>query len=402
LAKRILIYTNHYFPEQFKINEIVDWLSEKKYHLRVITGLPNYPSGKIHQGYFPFDKKENLNNKDVIVNRLLLIPRGKGGSLMLVLSYLSYFISCFIFTFYISMVKKKYDIIFVHHTSPIFIAIHPRIYSIFHRTKKFLWDLDLWPETLQAMDIIKSDKVLKIVEFFVKKIYSTYDGILIGSKGFKTIVEKRFNGDVIYFPNWAEKSIEKNTTNKVINLKLPQNKFIIMYTGNIGEAQNFQELISTIKILDENFHWVFIGGGRFKDKFISLINQHNILSKVSFFDQVSLYQIPLYVSKANCLFLSLRDREIFSKTVPAKLQSYMALEKPIIGVLRGDGAEIIKESKCGFVEERNNFKNLAKMIQEIYNMPKEELDNLGKNGRTYYDNHFSIQKRKQQLFNLFN
>ena len=80
----------------------------------------------------------------------------------------------------------------------------------------------------------------------------------------------------------------------------------------------------------------------------------------------------------------------------------MALEKPIIGVLKGDGAEIIKESKCGFVEESNNFKNLAKMIQEMYNMPKEDLDNLGKNGRTYYDNHFSIQKRKQQLFNLFN
>ena len=97
---------------------------------------------------------------------------------------------------------------------------------------------------------------------------------------------------------------------------------------------------------------------------------------------------------------SLRDREIFSKTVPAKLQSYMALQKPIIAVLKGDGAEIIKDSNSGFVEENYNYNNLAKMIQKISNMSEEELDNLGKNGRSYYDNHFSIEKRKQQLYNL--
>ena len=153
MAKRILIYTNHYFPEQFKINEIVDWLSEKNYHIRVITGLPNYPSGKIYKGYFPFNRKANPDNKDIIVNRLLLIPRGKGSTLMLSLNYLSYFISCLVFTIYIIIFKKKYDLIFVHHTSPIFIAIHPTIYSLFYRTKKFLWDLDIWPDTLKAMNI---------------------------------------------------------------------------------------------------------------------------------------------------------------------------------------------------------------------------------------------------------
>ncbi len=401
MAKRILIYTNHFFPEQFKINEIVDWLSEKKYHIRVITGLPNYPSGKLYKGYSPSNRKENLNNNEnIIVNRLLLIPRGRGSALMLSLNYLSYFISCLIFTIYILIAKKKYDFIFVHHTSPIFIAIHPMIYSIFYRTRKFLWDLDLWPETLEAMDVIKSKRILKIIEFFVKKIYSRYDGILIGSMGFKELVEKRFDKDVIYFPNWAEKSIQKNVKNDMLDLKFLENKFIVMYTGNIGEAQNFQQLIKTIKLLEDNIHWVFIGGGRYKEKFIDLLDKERIMSKTSFIDQVSINQIPSYASKANCLFLSLRDREIFSKTVPAKLQSYMALQKPIIAVLKGDGAEIIKDSKCGFVEENNNYKNLAKMIQKMSKLSEEELDSFGKNGRTYYDKHFSIEKRKQQLYNL--
>ena len=400
MAKRILIYTNHYFPEQFKINEIVEWISEKNYHIRVITGLPNYPSGKFYKGYLPFNIKESSGKKDITVNRLLLIPRGKGNSLMLFLNYFSYFISCLLFTIYILIFKKKYDFIFVHHTSPIFIAIHPMIYSIFYRTKKFLWDLDIWPETLNAMDIIKSRIVLKTIEFFVKKIYATYDGILIGSKGFKDIVASRFNKDVIYFPNWAEKSIQENKTNHILDLKFPDNKFIVMYTGNIGFAQNFKELIRTIKILEDHIHWVFIGGGRYKEQFIELLDKENIISKVSFLDQVSIDQIPSYASKAGCLFLSLRDREIFSKTVPAKLQSYMAMQKPIIAVLKGDGAEIIKDSNCGFVEENYNYNNLAKMIQKMSNMSGEELDNLGKNGRSYYDNHFSIEKRKQQLYSL--
>tara|TARA_B100001029_G_C15058367_1_gene456241 strand:+ start:1936 stop:3144 length:1209 start_codon:yes stop_codon:yes gene_type:complete len=400
LAKRILIYTNHYFPEQFKINEIVDWLSEKEYHIRVITGLPNYPSGKVYKGYYPLNRKASLDNKDTIVNRLFLIPRGSGSSLMLSLNYLSYFVSCLIFTIYILIFKKKYDFIFVHHTSPIFIAVHPMIYSTFRRTRKFLWDLDLWPETLNAMGIIKSKKLLKIIELFVKKIYATYDGVLIGSKGFKEIVENRFNKDVIYFPNWAEKSIQENKTNHILDFKFPDNKFIVMYTGNIGYAQNFKELIKTIKILEDHIHWVFIGGGRYKEQFIELLDKENIISKVSFLDQVSIDQIPSYASKASCLFLSLHDREIFSKTVPAKLQSYMALQKPIIAILKGDGAEIIKDSNCGFVEENYNYNNLAKMIQKMSNMSEEELENLGKNGRSYYDNHFSIEKRKQQLYNL--
>ena len=214
MAKRILIYTNHFYPEQFKVNEIVDWLSKEGYVIRVITGIPNYQTGKYYKGYglnsiYKTDYKEN-----VIVNRLPLIPRGNGNSFMLILNYLSYFTSTFLFTIYL-LFKKKYDFIFVHHTSPILIAIHPIIYSLFHKkTKKYLWDLDIWPETLEAMNIIKSKSLLFWISQLVKFIYSFYDKILIGSKGFRAIIEKRFNNEIIYFPNWAEREIEKNISDK--------------------------------------------------------------------------------------------------------------------------------------------------------------------------------------------
>ena len=96
MAKRILIYTNHFYPEQFKINEIVDWLTSEDSHIRVITGLPNYPSGKIIKEY------SDTFSKNILINRLFLVPRGGGSNFLLVINYLSYFISCFIFTIYIS------------------------------------------------------------------------------------------------------------------------------------------------------------------------------------------------------------------------------------------------------------------------------------------------------------
>ena len=92
MAKRILIFTNHFYPEQFKINEIVDWLSVKKSHIRVITGFPNYPKGKIHEE-FANKSLKNIFSKNVTINRLFLIPRGNGSNLRLALNYLSYFIS---------------------------------------------------------------------------------------------------------------------------------------------------------------------------------------------------------------------------------------------------------------------------------------------------------------------
>ena len=127
MAKRILIYTNHFYPEQFKINEIVEWLSNEDSHIRIITGLPNYPSGNIMSGYIDIFKD------NITINRLFLIPRGSGSNLMLIINYISYFISCFFFTIYIALFKKKYDVVFVHHTSPIFIAFHPIVYSFFKK-----------------------------------------------------------------------------------------------------------------------------------------------------------------------------------------------------------------------------------------------------------------------------
>ena len=400
MAKRILIYTNHFYPEQFKINEIVDWICSDDFDVRVITCIPNYPDGNFFKKYTYNLRFTNYNN--LIINRLPLIPRLSGTKFMLSLNYITYFISCLIFTIYIAVFKKKYDIIFVHHTSPFLIAINPILYSIFHRrTKKFLWDLDLWPESLEAIGIIKSKLILNLIKNLVKYIYSYYDKILIGSNNFKKIIAKRFDKEIIYFPNWAEKEIENNITIPKIKVDLPENKFVVMYTGNIGKAQNLISLLKTINLLkNDNIYWTFIGGGRYKELFIKKLRNARLIDNCRFIEHIPVKKIPSYVKYANALFLSLSNEKIFYNTVPAKLQSYMAMGKPIIGVMNGEGADIIKKSQCGFVIENYDYTELASKIRDLSKMSSDELDKFGLNGKNFYEKNFNVEMRRNQIIKI--
>ena len=401
MAKRILIYTNHYYPEQFKINDVVVWLKSLNYNIRVVTCIPNYPSGKFYKGYNLFngftEQKDN-----VTINRLPIIPRGKANSFMLTLNYLSYYMSCTLFTIYLGLFVKKYDIVLVHHTSPFFIALNPVLYGCFKKCKKILWDLDIWPETLEAVNIVKSKYLISLLKGFVSFTYSYYDKILISSKGLISTVKKRFNNGIEYFPNWADKKIEDILVNTKIKFKIPEKKFIIMYTGNIGQSQNFDSLITSIKYFNKtnNILWVFVGEGRYRKTFMNKLSSENLEQNCLFTGHVESKNVPAYSKYADAMFLSLNDNEIFNNTLPAKLQTYMALQKPIIAVLKGEGEKIILDSKCGIVENNNDYLSLCKKIEILLNLSKSELIKMGINGREYYKQNFYSLKRKKQLIKI--
>ncbi len=401
MAKRILIYTNHFYPEQFKINDVVDWLGSSNNEIRVVTCIPNYPSGKFYKNY---SLPNSFIDNNIIVNRLPLIPRGNGGSFMLLLNYLSYFFSCILFTLYLGIFVKKYDVVLVHHTSPFLIALNPIIYRIFNKPKCFLWDLDIWPETLEAVNIIKSSHIIDLLRKIVIFTYSFYDKILISSIGLKSVIQARFKNDIEYFPNWADKEIEEISEDSKIDLNIPKDRFVIMYTGNIGQSQNFDLLIETIKYFNptKNVFWVFVGDGRFKNNFIKKLTTERLQQNCMFTGYVDSKKIPAYSKYADAMYLSLSDNVIFNNTLPAKLQTYLALSKPIVAVLKGEGEKIILESNSGIVESNNDYLSLSIKIDNLIKLPKKELNQLGINGRKYYDKIFSIKKRKKQIINLIN
>lgn len=401
MAKRILIYTNHFFPENFKINEIADLLHNSGYEIHVVTCLPNYPEGKFYKGFGFFNifqKSDSLYK----ISRLLLIPRGSGSKFMLILNYVSYFISTLIFTIYLIFFKKKYDLLLVHHTSPFLISVPPLIYKKFRNSKNILWDLDMWPNTLKASGVVKSNKILKILEVIIKKIYSRYDKILIGSKSFYNIATARVSDNKIeYFPNWAEEVFFNKINIKDENVLRIPNSFKILFAGNIGDSQDFEniyELIYLLKNYEVNF--IFVGDGRKKKWFKDKVIKNKLSKKVTFIKNQPIHKVPLLYYHADALFLSLKDSEIFHKTVPAKLLSYMSAKKPIFGMLSGEGAELIKKSNGGITSDAGDFKSMAEKIISFMNISVNKRIDIGNNNYNYYNKNFSFSKRKKQILKI--
>ena len=183
MEKRVLIFTNHFYPEYFKINDVVDWLLSENISTSVITSNPNYPKGKIFKGFSIFGSKKF--HKTAAIYRLPVIPRGRGNKLSLSLNYLSYFFSLSFFTFWLIITHRKYDTLLIHHTSPPLLFLPALIYKKIKGARVVLWDLDMWPQTLSSVGMIKSKRLINLLELIFKWFYKQFDHILLGSESFK-------------------------------------------------------------------------------------------------------------------------------------------------------------------------------------------------------------------------
>ena len=403
MAERLLVYTNHFAPEQFKINEAVSWLLESGFKVHVVTGWPNYPNGKIFKGYGPF-KNSYERKGNLTIRRLPLIPRGNASKVRLLINYLSYFTSCFFYTIYLILFKEKYQKVLVHHTSPFLISISAVLYKKIRGVNAVLWDLDLWPQTLEAVGIIKSDFWLKIIEKAVCGVYKNFESVLIGSSSFKKIALDRVpHNNVFYFPNWAEKVIEQNIILPNIKIDFDPKAIKIMYAGNIGTAQDFGTLCNVIiQNTDKKIQWIFIGEGRFKTKMKKQLSDEIDKRKVIFVSQQKIENLPTWFKHADFLYLSLNSSKLFTQTVPAKLQVYMALGKPILAMITGEGKSIINSAKCGLCSPPGDPFKLDELIKKALDMSEEDRKNLGEQGKDFYHKNFSSKIRKKQLLENLN
>lgn len=385
---RILIVTQYFYPENFKSNDLAFELQRRGHEVTVLTGLPNYPAGKIFEGYGYFKNlKQNINGVKVI--RSLLLPRGNGGGIRLFLNYYS-------FAFFASLkaigLNKDFDAIIVHEPSPI-TQFYPAL--LLHKLKKtpvYFWVMDLWPESLEIAGGVKNKFVLNYFKNLVIKFYKNSEKILITSKGFrKSILEKgNFADKIEYFPNWAEDTIAEGNT----DYEIPQlcEGFKVMFAGNVGEAQDMENILVAAKILkdNKNIKLIIVGNGRklpFVDEFI---RENALQETVQCVGRFPVEAMATFFSKADVMLVSLKDDPIFNLTVPAKVQAYMSASKPILAMLNGEGAEIVEEAKCGFAVPAGNAEKLAEAILKFSEISKENLAEMGRNSRNYFDANFQM------------
>lgn len=394
---RILIVTNHYFPENFKINDI-SYYFQGKFDTTVVTCKPNYPSGRFYSGYTRIRTRVSDNFK---IFRLPLISRGNGGLLRLALNYFSYFFSLNVFFILQILCKERFSHILVHHTSPPLLSLPPIYYKIFFpKVRLIYWELDVWPESLSGVGLIRENSfVFKGVLELMRWIYDRYNTILIGSKSYFQVLEGRADSNKIhYFPNWAESSFENYKQSFETDIILP-NGFNVVFTGNIGAAQGLSSIPDLLKDIN-GINFIFLGDGKYRKDLELLCKAKGVWDKVLFMGYKDISELPGTMAKCDLAFLSLNDSIIFKNTVPAKLQAYMAFGMPIFGLISGECNKIINSSGCGIAIEYGDTQGAQKALNFFKTLTKDQLGQYGARGKSFYWRNYAYKLRLQQLEKL--
>ena len=396
---KILVLTQYFWPENFRINDLTAGLVEKGHEVTVLTGIPNYPAGKFFPGYGIF---KNLRQSycGAKILRVPLVPRGKGKKIRLLLNYFSFaFFAGFFGVFFL---RGKYDLIFVYEPSPITVGLPAIVLKKIRSEPVFLWVQDLWPESLSATGAVKSPFLLKLVRKLVDFIYHECDLILVQSKAFIPSI-RNFGvamNRIFYFPNSAEAfyrpmEVQEDAQER---RQIPRG-FIVMFAGNIGVAQDFETIIFAAQKLKEykDIYWIIIGDGRMRSWVEKEIEARALHGNFLLIGRHPSEQMPRYFALADALVVTLKNEEIFKLTIPAKIQSYLSCAKPIIASLDGEGARIIEKSGAGFSCQPEDHESLAQLVLKVYHMPDSERRKMGLRGRQYFENNFERDMLLNQL-----
>ena len=374
----ILILCQYYHPEPFRISDICEALVKSGHTVTVITGEPNYPEGKIYKGYEHHKRADEVIN-GVVIHRCPIIPR-KTGFFYRILNYFSFPVSA---KSYIKKLKTSFDIVFVNQLSPIMMA-EPAIY---YKKKTgipvLLYCLDLWPESLCTGGVRKESLIYKFFYIISKKVYTKMDRILITSRAFRNYLEDEFNVDaqkIEYLPQYAEELFDNmpyNEQGDTVNL---------LFAGNIGVAQSVNTILDAAEELkSDNVCFQIVGAGIELDNLVKKANDKE-LNNITFYGRLPIDKMPELYAKADAMIVTLKNDGVLNRTLPGKVQSYMAAGKPIIGAANGETALIIKESDCGYCGNAEDSNTLACNIRKFIN--SKEKKKMGENALKYYKEHF--------------
>jgi glycosyltransferase involved in cell wall biosynthesis len=400
---QILMLTQWFDPEPFfKGVPFAKELIKLGHKVEILTGFPNYPGGRIYDGYrIKFLKREIISG--VPVMRVALYPSHDKSAIKRILNYLSFSVSATICgIFYV----KPADVLYVYHP-PATIGFPAIVINLLHRIP-FVYDIqDLWPDTLLSTGMIDNNRALSLIDRFCKYVYSKASKIVVLSPGFKkTLIDRgvlESKVEVIY--NWCDDiQIKEECIQSNLKKNLGMNgKFNVLFAGTMGKAQALDAVLDAAALVENqlpDIQFVFVGGGvdvgRLKQKTKDL-NLKNVL----FIPQQPISEIGKYLNLADVLLVHLKNDPLFEITIPSKTQAYMATGKPILMGVKGSAAELVKQAGSGLSCIPQNPKSIARAVEKFYNMSNKDLNEMGIAGKRFYQKELSLSngvKRFEKIF----
>jgi glycosyltransferase involved in cell wall biosynthesis len=388
---KILVVCQYYYPEPFRISNICESLVKKGHEVTVLTGLPNYPEGKILEDYCNGKRRNEILNGVKII-RCFEIGRGN-NNLKLFLNYISYAVSA---TFKALLMKEEFDVVLVNQLSPIMMAIPSMVYKKKHNKKILFYCLDLWPDSLAAGGIKEESLIYKLFFKISKWIYNSADMILITSSMFKDYFENKLNINSItikHLPQYAEELFtniqQEDNVEAYSNDKNKNYNFV--FAGNIGDMQSVDTIVKSAKELSSHSNIIFhiVGDGSKLNECKQLAQDFH-LTNIIFYGRRPIEEMPKFYYMADAMLITLKDNKTLSYTLPGKVQSYMAARKPIIGAINGETRYVIEVAECGLCCAAEDYNALANLILEFCSNNKNEQ--MAANAQKFYFENYSKEK----------
>jgi len=387
---KILVVCQYYYPEPFRITDICETLAQKGHKVTVLTGLPNYPEGIVHEDYRNGKKRDEILN-GVRVIRCFEIGRGS-SHLRLFLNYFSYAASATIKALFM---REAFDVIFVNQLSPIMMAIPAMAYKKRHHTKILLYCLDLWPDSLAAGGIQEGSLIYNLFLKISKWIYNAADATLVTSSMFRVYFENTLgieSDKIVHLPQYAEDFFSQ------FLYKGEGDKYNFVFAGNIGDMQSVDTLIKAAGELRRHPNIIFhIVGDGSKAGECSQMAKELELNNVVFHGRRPVEEMPSFYEMADAMLITLKDNKTLSYTLPGKIQSYMAAGKPVIGAINGETRRVIEKSGCGLCCAAEDYIGLADLILEF--CKSDNKRQMAENAYNYYNNNYSKERFISSLEN---
>lgn len=401
---KVLIISQYFYPESFRINDIARLLLHYGNEVVVLTGCPNYPDGLSFDGYSSYKLGSELHPDGCLIHRVPIFTRGNASTPRLFLNYVSFVLSGIFFGSY-ALRNDKYDLIFVYAPSPIFQAIVGIYFKYLKRVPLVTWVQDLWPECLELTGHIQNTKILNFVSIAVGWIYKKNDLLLTQSRSFIPSVQlKAGSVPVRYFPNPGDSNLCWGNFPPSISADrfFLKSGFNIVFAGNLGTVQSLPMILDTAGILSDHcdIRIILVGSGSLSQWLESEV-QVRRLKNIVLAGRYPADAMSAIYDQASALLVCLNADPVLNQTVPAKLQSYLAAGKPIIASLDGEGAQILIDAKAGFACPTEDPVSLAQAILRLRNMSQEQLVSMGESGKRYFDQNYEPHLLMKELIDIF-
>jgi glycosyltransferase involved in cell wall biosynthesis len=382
---KLLVISHYFWPENFRVNDLVAELVRRGHEVTVLTGCPNYPDGVVFEE-FKKNPEHYTQYAGADIVRVPMAPRGK-GAIRLVWNYLSFIVSASVVGLF-RLRGRPFDRIFVYEPSPITVGLPAIVLKWAKKAPITFWVLDLWPETLRAVGMVKSDRVLQLVGHLVSFIYRRCDIILAQSRSFIDNIRRYANPSqrVEFFPSWAEDVFGKDAVEPAPELMPYAGRFKILFAGNVGEAQDFPAILDAAERLKsrQDIQWIVVGDGRMGAWVTEEIARRGLQDTVTMLGRFPLERMPSFYAGADALLVTLKRNEVFAMTIPGKVQSYLAAGRPLLGMLDGEGAAVIDEARAGLTCAAGDSATLAALAQRLADTSPVERAAMGAAGQACY------------------